>query len=40
MQLLGEVRLEAWQPQPAADLPYRRKRALELATRRWRSNRS
>jgi branched-chain amino acid transport system ATP-binding protein len=32
MQLLGEVRLETWAATPAADLPYGRKRALELAT--------
>src|SRR5580658_9193496 len=32
MQLLTEVRLEKWADTPAADLPYGRKRALELAT--------
>jgi branched-chain amino acid transport system ATP-binding protein len=32
MQLLAEVRLEQWSRTPAADLPYGRKRALELAT--------
>src|SRR5258707_1942809 len=32
MQLLAEVRLERWARTPAADLPYGRKRALELAT--------
>jgi branched-chain amino acid transport system ATP-binding protein len=32
MQLLAEVRLETWAGTPAADLPYGRKRALELAT--------
>src|ERR1700730_9084721 len=32
MQLLAEVRLESWARTPAADLPYGRKRALELAT--------
>jgi branched-chain amino acid transport system ATP-binding protein len=32
MQLLAEVRLETWADTPAADLPYGRKRALELAT--------
>ena len=32
MQLLAEVRLETWAATPAADLPYGRKRALELAT--------
>jgi branched-chain amino acid transport system ATP-binding protein len=32
MQLLAEVRLDAWSDTPAADLPYGRKRALELAT--------
>ena len=32
IQLLAEVRLEAWAGTPAADLPYGRKRALELAT--------
>src|ERR1700682_5397596 len=32
MQLLAEVRLEALAHTPAADLPYGRKRALELAT--------
>jgi branched-chain amino acid transport system ATP-binding protein len=32
MQLLAEVRLEAWARTTAADLPYGRKRALELAT--------
>jgi branched-chain amino acid transport system ATP-binding protein len=31
-QLLAEVRLETWAGTPAADLPYGRKRALELAT--------
>jgi branched-chain amino acid transport system ATP-binding protein len=31
-QLLTEVRLEAWAHTLAADLPYGRKRALELAT--------
>src|ERR1700737_2158957 len=31
MQLLAEVRLEGWARTPAADLPYGRKRALELA---------
>jgi branched-chain amino acid transport system ATP-binding protein len=30
--LLAEVRLETWAGTPAADLPYGRKRALELAT--------
>ena len=32
MRLLSEVRLEKWAGTPAADLPYGRKRALELAT--------
>jgi branched-chain amino acid transport system ATP-binding protein len=32
MQLLAEVRLEALARTPAGDLPYGRKRALELAT--------
>jgi branched-chain amino acid transport system ATP-binding protein len=32
LQLLGEVRLDALAGTPAADLPYGRKRALELAT--------
>jgi branched-chain amino acid transport system ATP-binding protein len=32
MELLGEVRLETWARTLAADLPYGRKRALELAT--------
>jgi branched-chain amino acid transport system ATP-binding protein len=32
MELLAEVRLEAWADTVAADLPYGRKRALELAT--------
>jgi len=32
LQLLAEVRLEAWAHTQAADLPYGRKRALELAT--------
>ncbi len=32
MRLLSEVRLEKWADTPAADLPYGRKRALELAT--------
>jgi branched-chain amino acid transport system ATP-binding protein len=32
MRLLTEVRLEKWADTPAADLPYGRKRALELAT--------
>jgi branched-chain amino acid transport system ATP-binding protein len=32
MELLAEVRLEAWAQSVAADLPYGRKRALELAT--------
>jgi branched-chain amino acid transport system ATP-binding protein len=32
MELLTEVRLEPWAGTPAADLPYGRKRALELAT--------
>jgi len=32
MRLLTEVRLEKWAGTPAADLPYGRKRALELAT--------
>jgi branched-chain amino acid transport system ATP-binding protein len=32
MQLLAEVRLDEWAHTPAADLPYGRKRALELAT--------
>ena len=32
IQLLTEVRLEAWADTPAGDLPYGRKRALELAT--------
>jgi branched-chain amino acid transport system ATP-binding protein len=32
MQLLAEVRLDPWARTPAADLPYGRKRALELAT--------
>jgi branched-chain amino acid transport system ATP-binding protein len=32
MELLAEVRLEAWAATVAADLPYGRKRALELAT--------
>jgi branched-chain amino acid transport system ATP-binding protein len=32
MQLLAEVRLETWSRTLAADLPYGRKRALELAT--------
>ena len=32
IQLLGEVGLESWAATPAADLPYGRKRALELAT--------
>jgi branched-chain amino acid transport system ATP-binding protein len=32
MQLLAELRLEEWSRTAAADLPYGRKRALELAT--------
>jgi branched-chain amino acid transport system ATP-binding protein len=32
MELLAEVRLESWAETVAADLPYGRKRALELAT--------